>query len=313
MSGTSVQPNFFIAGAPKCGTTAIASYLRTHPNVFISEPKEPTFWASDMPKLSSQIGINTLADYERLFANASGKAAVGEGSTMYLYSENALPDAYAYNPNAKFVFAFRCPAEVAHAYHMQMCFYEQENEDNFSTAWQLQDARLSDDTLIPNRCLSKKLLQYRYVAALGSQIERALTIIPREQIHFVVLDDFAHDPLKCYQNLLRFLELPDDGRTEFPKQNAAMKAKSRVVTRVLRSRAVREITFWAKGKLNGKAFDFAKQLKNRAMFVNAPRDELDDAFRLELHRYFEPEVAKLETVLGRSLATWNNPRAKSTN
>ena len=28
-------PDFFIVGAPKCGTTSLAQYLREHPGVFI--------------------------------------------------------------------------------------------------------------------------------------------------------------------------------------------------------------------------------------------------------------------------------------
>ncbi len=28
------KPNFFIIGAPKCGTTALSEYLREHPDVF---------------------------------------------------------------------------------------------------------------------------------------------------------------------------------------------------------------------------------------------------------------------------------------
>lgn len=34
-------PDFFIAGAPKSGTTALAHYLSAHPGVFFSDPKEP--------------------------------------------------------------------------------------------------------------------------------------------------------------------------------------------------------------------------------------------------------------------------------
>ena len=40
-------PNFFLFGAPKCGTTALYEYLRTHPNVFLPRLKEPHFFADD--------------------------------------------------------------------------------------------------------------------------------------------------------------------------------------------------------------------------------------------------------------------------
>ena len=43
------RPNFFIVGAPKCGTTALSEYLREHPNAFLCQPKEPHYFATDFP------------------------------------------------------------------------------------------------------------------------------------------------------------------------------------------------------------------------------------------------------------------------
>ena len=41
-------PTFMIVGAPKCGTTALYEYLQTHPQIFISDPKEPLYFAEDL-------------------------------------------------------------------------------------------------------------------------------------------------------------------------------------------------------------------------------------------------------------------------
>jgi hypothetical protein len=35
----SAKPNFFIVGAPKCGTTALYEYLRGHPSIFMPKYK----------------------------------------------------------------------------------------------------------------------------------------------------------------------------------------------------------------------------------------------------------------------------------
>jgi hypothetical protein len=42
------KPNFVIIGAPKYGTTAMSEYLRSHPNVFMSNPKETGFFSKDV-------------------------------------------------------------------------------------------------------------------------------------------------------------------------------------------------------------------------------------------------------------------------
>ena len=44
-------PDFFIVGAPKCGTTALASWLRAHPELFLAPVKEPNYFCFDAPGL----------------------------------------------------------------------------------------------------------------------------------------------------------------------------------------------------------------------------------------------------------------------
>jgi len=43
MSNTIKQPSLFILGAPKCGTTALQSYLSKHPDVFIPDGERNYF------------------------------------------------------------------------------------------------------------------------------------------------------------------------------------------------------------------------------------------------------------------------------
>ena len=41
------RPDFLIIGAPKAGTTALHAALAQHPEVFVSNPKEPKYWLCD--------------------------------------------------------------------------------------------------------------------------------------------------------------------------------------------------------------------------------------------------------------------------
>lgn len=42
------KPDFFIVSAPKCGTTAMYTYLKQHPNIFMPDRKELHFFGSDL-------------------------------------------------------------------------------------------------------------------------------------------------------------------------------------------------------------------------------------------------------------------------
>ena len=43
-------PTFLICGAPKAGTTALYEYVRQHPDVFMSIPKETGFFHKNYHK-----------------------------------------------------------------------------------------------------------------------------------------------------------------------------------------------------------------------------------------------------------------------
>ena len=83
MSKLNKNPNFFIVGAPKCGTTTLFSWLSEHPNVFMSRVKEPNHFNKDFnfPKYRDK------NDYLKLFKDANYQhVCIGEASPYYLFS-----------------------------------------------------------------------------------------------------------------------------------------------------------------------------------------------------------------------------------
>jgi len=49
------KPDFFMIGAGKAGTTALWSWLREHPQIYLSRINEPRYFADDMPHLMMRI------------------------------------------------------------------------------------------------------------------------------------------------------------------------------------------------------------------------------------------------------------------
>src|SRR5687767_14301335 len=110
-------PNFFIIGAPKCGTTSLYEYVRQHPDVYMSPLKEPVYWAFDPdgprdPDRLRKFRVTTREEYERLFEGATGQRILGEASPVYLASERAARAIRENIPHAKMVVLFRDPAEA---------------------------------------------------------------------------------------------------------------------------------------------------------------------------------------------------------
>jgi hypothetical protein len=71
------RPNFFIIGAPKCGTTSLANWLAQHPNVYFSPTKETHYFNNDR----SPTNYHDEYSYLFMFATArSEQNAIIEGS-----------------------------------------------------------------------------------------------------------------------------------------------------------------------------------------------------------------------------------------
>lgn len=148
------KPNFFIIGAPKCGTTAMARYLGEHPDVFFSSPKEIHYFNTDF--LNKRKKITEKVYLEKFFKGSENFKAVGEGSVWYLYSEEAVPNILKFNPKARFIVMVRNPISMFHSRFHQSLINSWENVKTPMEAWNLQWERKKSKS-IPPFCRDKKL------------------------------------------------------------------------------------------------------------------------------------------------------------
>jgi hypothetical protein len=297
------KPGFFLAGAPKCGTTAFYLYLRAHPNIFLPKREDMHFFAKDFSVKWDQVG--TFEEYLAYFRNVKREhKAVGERSVYYLFSKIALESVYAFNKDARIMIFLRSPIDHVCSFHSQMLFMLNENVADLEEAWHLQEVRLRGEH-IPPTCADPQVLQYRGMASFGEQLQRALDIFPRDQVKVVLLEDFIEAPLLVYKELLRFLDLPYDGRTEFPKKNVRKRLRSKFLARLV----LRQPPF-IKAIMSGfkKLFGLEQTgLGVALMKMNTKHTEqlqLSPQFRRELVEAFRDDVMLLSNLLGRDLTHW---------
>jgi hypothetical protein len=296
------QPDFFIVGAPKCGTSALAGYLREHPDCFMCWPKEPLFFCEDLS------GIRQVEDfpaYLHLFANAPpGAHAVGEASAMYLYSQVAIPRLLERFASARLIVMLRNPIDLVEAFHAQLRYALAEDQPQLAAAWDLQGERAQGASLPPG-CPEPKLLQYRRVALLGDQVRRLLAAAPAEQVHIVVFDDLVRDPRVEYLRLLAFLGLQDDGRVDFPAVNARRAHRLRLVSRLTQRppRSVIQASKALKQRFGLERIGVLDWLR-RANRIPARRSGVPGELRRKMADTFAEDVALLSCLLGRDFTPW---------
>ena len=288
------KPDFFIIGAPKSGTTAMARYLGEHPTIFMSDPKEPHFFNTDFANRYA----TTIEAYLGCFDGAGAEhLAVGEASVMYLYSQEAVGNILRFAPEARFVVMLRNPIDVAYGLHSQALVSFQENIKDFEEAWRLQPGRRMGVALPPG-AKEKKSYLYGDLALLGEQMQRLLSQMPAERVCTLWFEDLVGDARAAYETVLRFLRVPSDGRTDFPRHNANRRVKS----------------LWLRDAVSGAMhlkrrlgidtrLGLLRGLKVRNMHFGE-RQALSKELRREMALFFRDDVQLLSSLTGRDLSHW---------
>lgn len=301
-------PGFFIIGAPKCGTTSLYEYLRLHPRIFMSYPKEPNHYNIDMPRT---LRVPGNADYEALFARAPAGSLCGEASPWYLYSRKAVDGILRDNPNARFIACLRNPADMYVSFHGQILYNQKigENPDP-EMAWRkhLDYPDLGDrDDTFPDQP------RYGKICGLGSQVKRLLARAPRDKIKFVLFEDIRRDARAVYESCLEFLGIESDGRIEFPVHNERKTHRFPALSRFLMHTPF-PLNHVKRGiKKAVMVFNpNPGNIYNDVSFLSKPqpRPVLRPEFRRELISYFSDEVSLLEKMIDRDLSSWRATKAE---
>jgi len=297
-----MKPNFFIVGASKAGTTALSEYLRQHPDIFVSYPKEIHYFALDFPRYRY---VESLDDYIAIFAAARCRA-VGEASVYYIYSSVALQEIHRFNPQARIIVMLRHPVELACAQHSEMLFNCNEDVEDFLEAWNLQEAR-KQGMHIPPGCRDPKVLFYRDIALLGAQVERLLDIFPREQVLFVWTEDLRMDAGRVYREVLAFLGVPDDGRNRFGQVNVNKRFRYRWLARWSQTppAPVVRTARWLRLRM-GVNLGWLLRAVRGWNKVTAERMPLPADAEACLRASFAEDIRKLAALTGRNLDHWLN-------
>lgn len=293
-------PNFFIIGAPKCGTTSLAAWLSEHPNIYISPWKEPRYFDRDL-KTRARISWDA---YSALFENATGEhIAVGEATVWYLYSAEAVPNIERELGNCRYIVMVRNPVEMAYALHEQLTLNGAEHIRDFKRAWEMSPLRRQGRGFRPLFISEPKLLDYQEVCSLGKQLERLYTVVPRERVLVLVIDDLREDARREYLRVLDFLGVPDDGRTDFALRNPAKRVRSTFIQEFITIGMKLEVVLKSRLRIAPTVSQIWWRM-NAWNKVPRPRPPMSPEMRQVLVSYFAQDVQKLSVLLNRDLSHW---------
>ncbi len=299
---TGNKPDFFIVGAPKCGTTSLYSYLAGHPDVGMSKEKEPHFFAPDI--LGQQRSSRTLAQYLINFEHTKGKRRIGEASTGYLASRIAPREIRNFNPSAQIIVMVRNPIDVLHSLHNMRLVIGSEHITNFELAIDSQDERYWQFGRFRGERVPSP--SYREMTRFSEQIQRYFAAFGRERVHVILFDDLCSAPRITYERVLSFLGLGSDGKQNFEIVNGNRQIRSKALNQLLQRLAhCNAIRSW-RGEFP-TLWQQTKKIGARLNFVYRPRPAIEARLRQRLEMEYASEIRNLERLLGRALDRQSRP------
>lgn len=218
------KPNFFIVGAPKCGTTSLHEYLQRHPEVFLPYYKEPHFFGSDLEGSRFRQFRDKPEKYLKLFRDVRGERRIGESSPWYLASQEAAQEIYSYDPAAKIIIMLRNPVDMMYSMWSQFRYSGNEQIESFEEALAAEAERRQGKRIRrAAHCITG--LHYRQMTRFSEQVKRYYDRFGRDQVMIIIFDDFRADTAGVYRAVLSFLELDPSIQVEFGIRNPNKEAR----------------------------------------------------------------------------------------
>lgn len=183
-------PTFIIAGAMRSGTTSLNAYLREHPHVTVSQPKEVHFFDAHFER-----GFDWYLEH---FSPNEDTRAIGEATPDYMYDVDAPKRIAECLPGVKLVILLRDPAERAYSHYWHNRSVGAEDL-SFESAIDAEPSRLSADR--------RTRARYSYVdrGRYRDQLERISGLFPPGQILVQTFDELGADPVGVFTRTCEFI------------------------------------------------------------------------------------------------------------
>jgi len=288
-----------VVGAAKAGTTTLCTLLGLHPEVFMTEPKEPRFFSWD------ELYARGFEWYEALYQKAGDARMRGEGSQSYTIRRlfpHAARRIAEYAPDLKLIYIVRHPLERMESSWLEMRSWEYGRLRGF-----LRNAGVGPSIVNPNfnEAVRRNTAAYEDSSNYWNEISVYRNLYPDEQILVLFFDDLKADyravVRKCWDFLGVDPTVPIEGSPPRLNEAADKKLQRRVFWCTLHIPGL-DLFY----RLTSVRFETAWKRLNRCLLSaeSAGRPCWDPALRREVWERLRPDIEKFLEFYGRPKDLW---------
>lgn len=289
-------PDFIIAGFNRCGTSTLHALLDQHPRICMSRPKEVHYFNFDATyRHGPQI-------YDSVFAHCDTSVVRGEATPSYIYNGllfQGKNSGYYYDPGhdsiirlasdapaTKLILSLRHPVDAALSHFNKAQLQEREALET-----RLIDAMHAE--WAGERRITETDLCYFYLTSYSRHIRHLLAHIPREQVIFLIFEEWTTNQKATLDRISHFLGL----EKHEPEQDAA------IVRNTGREAAIPGLRDVLRTILPQRlAMPVYRRLATRNGYTG-----ISEADARTIAAQYHEEIKALETLIGRDLSIWNIP------
>lgn len=282
--------DFIGIGAPRAGTTWLATCLREHPQICLSKPKEVDFFNKEHSFIiKKDFNYNKgFAWYAQHFKHCQPTQKIGEFSVSYFSDKEAPKLIHKHYPNIKMIVCLRNPIEQLWSNYQVSLAHSSEYPDLLSA--------LHKEPNFINRSL------------YGKNLARFLKYFKPEQFFFIIYEQDIQQPQQTIQNLYEWLGVNSDFIP--PSLNKRINSKQERKG-VLRKKFLQILTKSKKIPayslvqiLKKVGIIFIAQKLDKLLSLNTKSSKIDKKTREQLKKIFYSDISALEKLINKDLSIW---------
>jgi hypothetical protein len=292
----SIKPNFFVVGAAKAGTTSVYSWLKQHPEIFVPQVKEPSFFVHGY-------GYSNWEEYLKLFENGREKKAIGDTSASYLAAPEAPEWIHETLGTVKIIMVLRNPTHRAFSLHSWMVMEGYEKFSSFEKALEEEETRFFDQHFYWHN--PEYFWDYIYFRSglYFAQVKRYPDVFGSKNVKIFLFEEIVNSPLQVFHEICDFLEISTTFTPNFTYENPSVLPRFATLQNLIRTNFDVAAGKLRHSRLHQPVRSLEKQLIEWNKKIGCKPNMLPQTEK-KLRQMYQEDVKSLSSLIGRELSNW---------
>ena len=283
----------------KAATTSLYTYLKQHPDVFMTTIKEPMFFNNFQKNNNFKVHgrkakkITTFEQYYPLFDAVKNEKAIGEASPAYISNEDCPSLIQQHLPDTKIIAILRQPVARAYSNFLHARRADREPIADFETAFNKEAERKAENW--------SPLYHYKGKGYYTEQLERYYTLFPKENIKILLFEDLIKNPVESTQDVFKFLNIDNSFIPDISKKANVSGTPKGIFGWIIMK--LRHYNLIPNIQFSNYLPDFMIQFIFNSAYKKVSPLAPELKKRLT-HTFYKEDVLKLEKLIGKDLQYW---------